>query len=82
LYSVFGLQTYQSSGLQWNYLDPKEKPVRWKQQNKYIRISLEPLENFKRARLGRGESYLLVDLHNVGTWEDQFRKLLHRSIGK
>jgi len=27
--------------------------------------------------------YLLVDLHNiVGTCEDQFRKLLHSSIGK
>jgi hypothetical protein len=61
----------------------KTKPVRWEQQNKYIRISLEPLENFKRATLGRGESYLLVDIHNFfGTWEDQFKKLLYRSIGK
>jgi hypothetical protein len=57
--------------------------VRWKQQNKYVRISLDPLENFKRAAFGSGGSYLLADLHNiVGTWEDQFRKLLHSLIGK
>ena len=30
----------------------------------------DPLENFKRAALGRGESYLLVDLHYiVDMWE-------------
>jgi hypothetical protein len=41
------------------------------------------MENFKRAALGIGGSYLLVDLHNiVGTWEDQFKKLLHGSSGK
>jgi hypothetical protein len=57
--------------------------VRWKQQNKYVRISLDPLENFQRAELGRGGFYLLVDLYNiVGTWKDQFRKLLHSLIRK
>jgi hypothetical protein len=39
----------------------KTKLVRWKHENKYIRIFVEPLENFKRAALVRGESYLLVD---------------------
>jgi hypothetical protein len=41
------------------------------------------LENFKKTALGRGESYLLWDLYYiVGTWEDKFRNLLHRSIRK
>jgi predicted nuclease of restriction endonuclease-like (RecB) superfamily len=69
---------YQPSGLQWNFLDLKDKAIE-------VEATKQICQNFFRSigEFGRGGSYLLVNLHDiVGTWEDKFRKLPHSSVRK